>query len=59
MSNLTDRLHHVDEDSASLFGRRLRNPDGPEAAARIANLEAEVERLKARIPDPADESGRS
>jgi len=49
MSGLLQRLRQVDDAPESIAGRRVRNPDGHEAAERIESLETEVERLNADI----------
>jgi len=55
MSDLLARLRQVDPPGGGEHGTRwYRNPEGPGAADRIEALEAEVERLTKRIPDPDD-----
>lgn len=48
--DLIERLRRVEPDAPGERTRWLRNPDGPEAADRIAALEAENERLRAQHP---------
>lgn len=62
MSGLLKRLREVDDAPESLAGRRVRNPDGHEAAERIETLEAELTsviessaRLLAKTSDRAAE----
>jgi hypothetical protein len=53
MSDLIERLRRSGQaDNGTHYGPVwYRNPDGPEAAARIEALEAEVERLRAELDE--------
>lgn len=46
MTDIVDRLRKVEPDEPGERTRWYRNPDGPEAAATIEALRAEVERLR-------------